>query len=131
MTMFGLAQPGAYRSSSRGPVAAGETHLCEEMAAELRRGRLSANRECLREPAGSPAIETNEIMTALPRPRTKRRIACAPMQPVGGLDYGGPAVMEPVGSLDRRLCVATFRWVCPVLILRIEVAHAHRQLWRN
>jgi len=90
-------QPCACGSSSHGPEATGETHLCEEIAAQLqlRRVRLSANRESLREPAGSIAIATNPIMTALPRPRTKRRIAIAPMQPVGGLDYGGPAVMEP------------------------------------
>ena len=31
-------------------------------------------------------------------------------------DSGGPAVMEPnvSSSVDRRLCVATFRWLCPL-----------------
>lgn len=50
-------------------------------------------------------------------------------------DPGNPAVIGPCGPSDRRLCVPTFRWVCPwwreaieLLGARIARGHVHPAL---
>jgi hypothetical protein len=83
--------------------------IADAERAVMRQPRLA---KCAQERTSSDVASSH---TPSPPPSVRRIPSKHRGSPMGGLDFGGPAVMEPVGSVDRRLCVATFRWVCPVL----------------